>query len=88
MLSPGIKEFGQEHHFRLYSVADLPERGRERAARIKIAVRRVSYVDDYSGEEYPGALATICATSSPATASPCPALTAWPSRCPRRSTPT
>lgn len=54
VLSPGSKEFGQEHHFRLYSVADLPERGASGLPRIKIAVRRVNYVDQYSGEEYPG----------------------------------
>jgi ferredoxin--NADP+ reductase len=54
VLSPGTKEFGQEYHFRLYSVADLPERGGSGLPRIKIAVRRVSYVDQYSGEEYPG----------------------------------
>lgn len=54
VLSPGNKEFGQEHHFRLYSVADLPERGHSGLLRIKIVVRRVSYVDNYSGEEYPG----------------------------------
>ena len=54
VLAPGTKEFGQEHHFRLYSVADLPERGGSGLPRIKIAVRRTSYVDKYSGEEYPG----------------------------------
>jgi len=54
VLSPGSKEFGQSYHFRLYSVADLPERGPGGLPRIKIAVRRVSYVDQYSGEEYPG----------------------------------
>jgi ferredoxin--NADP+ reductase len=54
VISPGSKEFGQEYHFRLYSVADLPERGRSGLPRIKIAVRRCSYVDKYSGEEYPG----------------------------------
>ncbi|MBW1762390.1 MAG: ferredoxin-NADP reductase, partial [Deltaproteobacteria bacterium] len=35
-------------------MADLPERGGNGLPRIKIAVRRVSYVDQYSGEEYPG----------------------------------
>ncbi len=54
VLAPGSKEFGQEHHFRLYSVADLPERGASGLPRIKIAVRRTSYVDSYSGEQYPG----------------------------------
>ncbi|KPK16763.1 MAG: hypothetical protein AMJ62_03910 [Myxococcales bacterium SG8_38] len=54
VLAPGAKEFGQEHHFRLYSVADLPDREAAGLPRIKIVVRRTSYVDKYSGEEYPG----------------------------------
>jgi len=54
VLAPGNKAFGQKHHFRLYSVADLPERGAGGLPRIKIVVRRTSYVDKYSGEEYPG----------------------------------
>lgn len=54
VLAPGAEEFGKEHHFRLYSVADLPERGTGGLPRIKIVVRRTSYVDKYSGEEYPG----------------------------------
>jgi ferredoxin--NADP+ reductase len=54
VLAPGDAAFGQEHHFRLYSVADLPARGERGLPRIKIAVRRCSYVDKYSGEEYPG----------------------------------
>ena len=54
ILAPGDEAFGKEHHFRLYSVADLPERGARGLPRIKIAVRRCSYVDKYSGEEYPG----------------------------------
>jgi ferredoxin--NADP+ reductase len=54
VLAPGTKEFGQEYHFRLYSIADLPERGGKGLPWIKIAVRRTSYVDKYSGEQYPG----------------------------------
>ncbi len=54
VLAPGNKEFGQKHHFRLYSVADLPARGEKGLPRIKIAVRRCSYIDKFSGEEYPG----------------------------------
>ena len=54
VLAPGAAEFGKGHHYRLYSVADLPERGESGRPRIKIAVRRCSYVDDYSGERYPG----------------------------------
>ncbi|MGB5704110.1 MAG: hypothetical protein WBM48_14915 [Polyangiales bacterium] len=54
VLSPGDEAFGQEHHFRLYSVADLPDPGAGGLPRIKIAVRRCDYVDKYSGERYPG----------------------------------
>jgi len=54
VLTPGSPAFGQERHFRLYSVADLPERGPSGRPRIAICVRRCSYVDEYSGEEYQG----------------------------------
>jgi ferredoxin--NADP+ reductase len=53
VLAPGQKQFGQDFHLRLYSVADLPEHANG-AQRIKIAVKRCNYVDDYSGELYDG----------------------------------
>ena len=54
VLSPGDPEFGQAHHLRLYSVADLPERNPDGSPRIKIAVKRCFYVDEYNGELYQG----------------------------------
>ena len=54
VLAPGSKEFGQEVHFRLYSVADLPTQGEAGKPRITICVRRCSYIDEYSGERYDG----------------------------------
>jgi ferredoxin--NADP+ reductase len=54
VLAPGSPAFGQEHHFRLYSVADLPESGESGMPRLKICVRRCSYIDPYSGEEFKG----------------------------------
>jgi ferredoxin--NADP+ reductase len=54
VLAPGSPEFGNKHHFRVYSVADLPERGTANKPRIKICVRRCHYTDPFSGEEYPG----------------------------------
>ena len=36
-LAPGQPEFGQQDHFRLYSIADLPERGPAGLPRIKLA---------------------------------------------------
>lgn len=46
-------EFGNTYHHRLYSVADLPEKKKGKQL-IKILVKRCSYVDDFSGEEYDG----------------------------------
>jgi ferredoxin--NADP+ reductase len=54
VLAPGQKEFGQEHHFRLYTIADLPEETPEGHFRIFLCVKRCFYVDEYSGERYPG----------------------------------
>ena len=52
VLAPG--EFGKDYHLRLYTLADLPERLDDRTVRIHICVRRCSYIDEYSGERYPG----------------------------------
>lgn len=54
VVAPGSSEFGHDRHLRLYSVADLPERGANGNPRIRICVRRCAYIDEYSGEEYKG----------------------------------
>lgn len=54
VLVPGDVDFGPREHFRLYSVADLPEQNGQGRPRIKLCVKRVSYVDDYNGERYDG----------------------------------
>lgn len=54
VLAPGDPEFGQREHLRLYTVADLPEAGGNGTSRLKIAVKRVDYIDEYSGERYAG----------------------------------
>jgi ferredoxin--NADP+ reductase len=54
VLAPPDDAFGQDFHLRLYTVADLPETLEDGTRRIKIAVRRCHYVDDYSGERYRG----------------------------------
>ena len=46
-------EFGKSTHHRLYSVADLPDKQNGKAL-ITMLVKRVSYVDDFSGEKYEG----------------------------------
>ena len=54
ILAPGRPEFGQEHHFRLYSIADVPERTADGSLRLPLCVKRCNYIDEYSGEEYKG----------------------------------
>jgi ferredoxin--NADP+ reductase len=54
VIAPAAPGFGHEHHFRLYSIADLPERGESGRPLIKLCVRRCSYIDEYSGERCPG----------------------------------
>jgi ferredoxin--NADP+ reductase len=54
VLAPGGPDFGQQHHLRLYSVADLPETDESGKTRLTLCVRRCFYIDEYSGEEYPG----------------------------------
>jgi ferredoxin--NADP+ reductase len=46
-------EFGNAYHHRLYSVADLPSKKNDKTL-ISLLVKRCSYVDDFSGEQYPG----------------------------------
>lgn len=46
-------EFGTEYHHRLYSVADLPAHENGKPL-ITMLVKRCFYVDEFSGEKYPG----------------------------------
>ncbi|WP_068263014.1 hypothetical protein [Rubripirellula obstinata] len=54
VLAPGSEAFGHDHHFRLYGVADVPQTNSEGLQRFGICVRRCTYLDPYSGEEFPG----------------------------------
>ena len=55
VLVPGPHEFGGAYHFRLYSIAS-PRRGEDgKADTFSICVRRCFYIDEVSGERYPGA---------------------------------
>lgn len=53
VLMPGHEQFGQGHHLRLYSIADVPEK-LDGGIRVRLCVRRCKYIDEYSGEEFPG----------------------------------
>jgi ferredoxin--NADP+ reductase len=54
VLVPGPHELGHEIYFRLYSVADSRPGAPGGASRIAITVKRVSYIDDFSGERFAG----------------------------------
>jgi ferredoxin--NADP+ reductase len=54
VIVPGNEVFGQTEHFRLYSVAETPEKIADGSVRLRICVRRCHYIDPYNGEEYQG----------------------------------
>jgi len=47
-------ELGHSHHFRLYTVADTPRLKDNGKPEIRLCVKRCNYIDEYSGEQYPG----------------------------------
>ncbi len=53
VLVPAPHDFGNKHHFRLYSIAGMRDMGAGTVG-LEIAVRRCSYIDEFSGERYKG----------------------------------
>lgn len=51
---PGTHAFGHKDHFRLYTIANSPKFTESGDIDIELCVRRCFYVDEVSGEEYPG----------------------------------
>ncbi len=54
IIAPGDPTLGETEHFRLYSIASLPEATTDGELRFPICVRRCDYIDAYNGERYPG----------------------------------
>jgi len=54
VLAPGPHAFGNQYHLRLYSIASQREGENNRPNTLSICVRRCFYIDDISGEQYPG----------------------------------
>ena len=54
VLVPGPHAFGNEHHLRLYSIANARDLPKGDGAEIALCVRRCFYIDEVSGEQYPG----------------------------------
>lgn len=53
VLTEGRTNFGTHLHHRMYSIADIPNTNKG-STTIKMLVKRCFYVDDFSGERYPG----------------------------------
>ncbi len=65
VLPPGPREFGNPYHLRLYSIAS-PREGENHAANLlSICVRRCFYIDDISGERYPGKASNFLCDARP-----------------------
>lgn len=45
---------GDHEHFRLYTIADLPDKSRAGVTRMKLCIKRCSYIDRFSGQRFPG----------------------------------
>jgi ferredoxin--NADP+ reductase len=54
VLAPGPHPFGNSHHLRLYSIASARGGERGKVNTLSICVRRCFYIDDVSGERFPG----------------------------------
>ena len=54
VLVPGPHEFGNEFHHRRYSIANPIQTGNAENIELEILVRRCFYLDEVSGEQYPG----------------------------------
>lgn len=65
VLVPGPHEFGNAQHLRLYSIAS-PRKGESGNGRsISICVRRCFYIDEVSGERYPGKASNYLCDAGP-----------------------
>ncbi|MCU7932837.1 MAG: oxidoreductase [Candidatus Thiodiazotropha sp. (ex Codakia rugifera)] len=54
VLVPGPHQFGSEIHHRRYSIANPVQTGNSQSIDLELLVRRCFYLDDISGEQYPG----------------------------------
>ena len=65
VLVPGPHEFGNEHHMRLYSIASSRQGEAQNMSEISLCVRRCFYIDDVSGERYPGVASNFLCDRAP-----------------------
>ena len=65
VLAPGPHEFGNSHHLRLYSIANSRKGEKSRGGAISICVRRCFYIDEVSGERFPGKASNFLCDAKP-----------------------
>ncbi|TWT69106.1 ferredoxin reductase domain-containing protein [Crateriforma conspicua] len=65
VLAPGNPALGQEHHLRLYSIADVPRTNGDGTTEFTMCVRRCDYIDDFSGERYKGVASNFLCDLTP-----------------------
>lgn len=65
VLVPGPHDFGNEHHLRLYSIASSRQGEDQNLSEISLCVRRCFYMDDISGEKYPGVASNFLCDARP-----------------------
>jgi ferredoxin--NADP+ reductase len=61
----GDHDQGHRHHFRLYTIADLADPSNTGNPRVTLCVKRCSYIDEYSGEQYDGIASNYLCDSLP-----------------------
>lgn len=65
VLAPGPHDFGAAHHLRLYSIASSHRGENGEGHAISICVRRCFYIDEISGERYPGKASNYLCDAAP-----------------------
>ena len=65
VLVPGPHAFGNEYHLRLYSIASSRQGENQNISEISICVRRCFYIDDVSGERFPGVASNFLCDRKP-----------------------
>lgn len=66
VFAPPSRDFGEDHHVRLYSIASAPEI-RVGTPEIALCVRRCRYIDPFSGEAFDGVASNYLCDAEPGT---------------------
>ncbi|HBE92675.1 MAG TPA: oxidoreductase [Gammaproteobacteria bacterium] len=65
ILIPGPHEFGNKYHHRRYSIASARQTEMDEGLTLDLLVRRCFYIDEVSGEQYPGVASNFLCDARP-----------------------